>query len=1161
MKENNNNNNSKDEQDDDNQQQQQQQSICSTSQFNLTYYLVYLMLMIGIGGYLFFSGFLLMRFELPIKSQCRVVPTVESHLPLLSSPTESSSTSDDFGCWTKPTFKKAVIVVIDALRFDFLARQSPDSPDYSTYFHNRLPSLTSILEQQPNNTLLYRFIADSPTVTMQRIKGITTGSLPTFIDVGSNFGGDAIVEDNLINQLAFNDNNNNNNNNNIADNNNNKKNSDANITREEKDIRKKVIFIGDDTWVSLFPNHFYAQYPYPSFNVKDLHTVDNGVIENLLPTITQMKSDNWQVVIGHLLGVDHVGHLHGPYHPEMIKKLSQMDQFLLSIINNIDNETLFILMGDHGMTTEGNHGGSSKDETEAGLFMYSKKITLNQTAASSSSSTDQIEKWNQFEYNDRKDIRTISQIDLVSTLSLLLGVPIPYANLGTIIPEPFIHHSINDNGGWKKLIDAQRLNSWQIHRYVDSYSKISKDFTKDKLSLFSRLLEETEKGYAKLFETNQPKDDQFYKVYSGYRRLQSQIVEYCREMWATFDTESMVWGEAVLISTGLVIMAIIYTSIMSPTTPLILLPIKTIILMSVVGVISSPVTYLMFSSTNESLLPIMLGVVALFCNFGVLTKLVQSHLHMTYSYSFFSLASTISILAAIVCGSIGMLSMILHGASLASNSFIESQQKVVNYFLMTFCYLAIILLLAVKKNEFSRHDLFNSLGLIVTLHLTSPSFLSHQLGDIIKFKRDPTTSIDWHQFVNHSTQWVWCVPILYYLFKILISKLLQEPNSKKKNRSSSSSYFSFNINIKKDGILELGAGLYTRILTGLCMICTMVYWCFQNTQDAIVKSLFPCLVYIISIVGVIRSLRPLSYTPPHSSVKDDEKVFRQQLKKLLFKLVEFIVYFFMVALLLLGPSTLSTLLWSIIQIYFIIHILNNSISSNNNNSSSNNNNVIFSLVHWIVSIGLYSFLALNHFFSTGHDYSFNKIQFETAYIGFEEHVYWRGALLVLLNTFSSPILFSLLLPIFIIFIKFNFDKTDNNKLDNSNSNNSDSENELILDRDGIEMQEKENNIKYSSSSSSSFSQKKRWKTNNDIIIGYMFYLLFFLYNSVVICFTVYGLRRHLMVWRVFAPKYIFETVQLLMVLVSLILSSVILNYHRSILHLHVNQELTPKKLN
>lgn len=46
-----------------------------------------------------------------------------------------------------------------------------------------------------------KLVADAPTTTLQRLKGITTGSLPTFIDVGSNFATAEINEDNIIDQV------------------------------------------------------------------------------------------------------------------------------------------------------------------------------------------------------------------------------------------------------------------------------------------------------------------------------------------------------------------------------------------------------------------------------------------------------------------------------------------------------------------------------------------------------------------------------------------------------------------------------------------------------------------------------------------------------------------------------------------------------------------------------------------------------------------------------------------------------------------------------------------------------------------------------------------------------------------------------------------------
>lgn len=66
------------------------------------------------------------------------------------------------------------------------------------------------------NAALMHFVADPPTTTMQRLKALTTGSMPTFIDVGSNFASTAVLEDNWIDQ----------------------------ITR----LNRKVVMLGDDTW-------------------------------------------------------------------------------------------------------------------------------------------------------------------------------------------------------------------------------------------------------------------------------------------------------------------------------------------------------------------------------------------------------------------------------------------------------------------------------------------------------------------------------------------------------------------------------------------------------------------------------------------------------------------------------------------------------------------------------------------------------------------------------------------------------------------------------------------------------------------------------------------------------------------------------------------------
>lgn len=68
--------------------------------------------------------------------------------------------------------------------------------------------------------------------------------------------------------------------------------------------------MGDDTWTALFPDSFHKAFAYPSFNVKDLHSVDDGVMEHLVP---EMKDSSNDVIIGHFLGVDHVGHTYASF--------------------------------------------------------------------------------------------------------------------------------------------------------------------------------------------------------------------------------------------------------------------------------------------------------------------------------------------------------------------------------------------------------------------------------------------------------------------------------------------------------------------------------------------------------------------------------------------------------------------------------------------------------------------------------------------------------------------------------------------------------------------------------------------------------------------------------------------------------------------------------
>ncbi|OMJ28965.1 GPI ethanolamine phosphate transferase 3 [Smittium culicis] len=615
------------------------------SQFFIIYLFIAKIAFIGI--YLFSSGFLLTRNELPNLSDSSKFP-IGNHLDNLlfynpspkkyytelSSP--SSNTTSSKTIWPSQKYDKVVILIIDALRIDYATYNYSNSQNIFTYdsipdskpsdpflnqgnspntlnFRNKLLSINSNLKNKPQQSMLLRFRADPPTTTLQRLKGLTTGQLPTFIDAGSNFAGSAIAEDNWLKQFAINYL---------------KKPSTplTNLTGSTLP-QKNLVFLGDDTWSSLFPselqhsvnssnsNKFHSNSPwtfsrpFPSLDVWDLDTVDDGVISRLplflLPVINSKISSlknlnssitnqfnnmsnhwlnlvaknssfshpdfnpdpknpfpinsnfkDWSLIIGHMLGVDHVGHRYGPVHNEMSRKLSQMDSLISLIIDSFDldyklqsesssppqnlNNSLLIVFGDHGMNMKGDHGGDSDEELDAAIFMYSntpfKPIksearihsVLKKTSDNllTLSKTDDIHTdsdiSNGFSHNGHLynglPIRNMLQVDFVPTISLLLGLPIPFNNLGSINGELFCDSFYN----------VPNLNYSTISSLNSSISNNDHEYSKNILSLLqnnklSNLLSNpdfspVEWGYLYSMRLNAA---QIYQYLSKYREFSS----------------------------------------------------------------------------------------------------------------------------------------------------------------------------------------------------------------------------------------------------------------------------------------------------------------------------------------------------------------------------------------------------------------------------------------------------------------------------------------------------------------------------------------------------------------------------------------------------------------------------------------------------------------
>ena len=106
----------------------------------------------------------------------------------------------------------------------------------------------------------------------------------------------------------------------------------------------------------------------------------------------------------------------------MKRKLGEMNEVIEHIVSKMDDSTILFVMGDHGMTEDGNHGGATIEETKTILFAHSKKKNFNKYMKKHPNIKKSLKNEDNFEI--------VNQIDFVSTFSMLFGIPIPYGNLG-----------------------------------------------------------------------------------------------------------------------------------------------------------------------------------------------------------------------------------------------------------------------------------------------------------------------------------------------------------------------------------------------------------------------------------------------------------------------------------------------------------------------------------------------------------------------------------------------------------------------------------------------------------------------------------------------------------------------------------------------------------
>ncbi|XP_042643626.1 GPI ethanolamine phosphate transferase 2 isoform X1 [Tyto alba] len=529
--------------------------------------------------------------------------------------------------WTKippPLFEKVVIVLIDALRDDFV---------FGSKGKQFMPYTRQLVEKGTS----YSFIAEAkpPTVTMPRIKALMTGSIPGFIDVIVNLNSPALLDDNLIWQA--------------------------------KTAGKRVIFYGDDTWVKLFPKHFMEYDGTTSFFVSDFTEVDDNVTRHLDRVL---KREDWDLLILHYLGLDHIGHMTGPNSPLVGPKLHEMDNILKKIhISLLSKEegplpNLLVVCGDHGMSETGSHGGSSEGEVRTPLLFISSAF------GKRSGPLTQPE--------------LVQQTDLASTLAVGLGLPISRNNVGNLI-LPVV--------GGKTMREQLRfvhLNGFQLSRLLQENTPV---YEKDPGYEHFKMAEKSHSNWIKLYLEGNNSEillNLGKKVLKQYLEALKTLSSSLSKQVAQYDMYSMMVGTVVIMEVLLLLLLSVPKALssraefevpLSPPLFSLLFYLMCLMLCAVHVIVCTSAESLCYFCSMSWLtaVGVMMLISALMC--GILSAIAKifENSTLTLKDSVVSSSSWSEIDVVILAGTVG------HVLSLGASSFIEEEHQTWYFLINTLC--------------------------------------------------------------------------------------------------------------------------------------------------------------------------------------------------------------------------------------------------------------------------------------------------------------------------------------------------------------------------------------------------------------------------------------------------------------------------------------------
>lgn len=165
----------------------------------------------------------------------------------------------------------------------------------------------------------------------------------------------------------------------------------------------------------------------------------------------------------------------------------------------------------------GDHGGDSDEEVTSAMFVYSHRPFLENV----------------------ESLEEVRQVDLVPTLASIMGVPIPFSNVGSVVisalPSFGLKPDLSSN--WEFVIISLWTNIKQITLYIQEYAKTKEQFPVEKLTEITNNFQKL-----RLQVESVGNEEELLTFIKDATVFMHSVREMCEQVWAQFDSFAMSRG-------------------------------------------------------------------------------------------------------------------------------------------------------------------------------------------------------------------------------------------------------------------------------------------------------------------------------------------------------------------------------------------------------------------------------------------------------------------------------------------------------------------------------------------------------------------------------------------------------------------------------------------